>query len=116
ALSLAAVGIFGLTSYSVSQRVREIGIRMALGAQRSDILWMILRQGWLPAAAGLVAGSAGALALAGVIKRLLFHVSPEDPMTLAGVLLLIAPVTLLACYIPARRSMKVDPNVALRYE
>jgi putative ABC transport system permease protein len=116
ALGLAVVGIFGLTSYSVSQRVREIGIRMALGAQRSDILWMILRQGWLPAVAGLVAGSAGALALAGVIKSLLFHVSPGDPMTLAGVLLLIAPVTLLACYVPARRAMKVDPNVALRYE
>jgi putative ABC transport system permease protein len=116
ALGLAVIGIFGLASYSVSQRVSEIGIRMALGAQRHDILRMILGEGLLPALAGAAAGSAGALALAGLIKGLLFQVSPLDPMVLGSVLLLVAPIALLASYIPARRAIGIDPMVALRCE
>jgi len=116
ALGLSVVGIFGLASYSVAQRVKEIGVRMALGAQRIDILWMVLGQTLLPALAGAVAGFAGALALARLIKSFLYEVSPADPMTLLSVVLLIASVALIASYIPARRAMRVDPNVALRCE
>jgi putative ABC transport system permease protein len=116
ALGLAVVGIFGLASYSVSQRIGEIGLRMALGAQRSDILWMILGQGMLPTLAGAVLGSGGALALAVLIKSFLYQVSPDDPVALVAALLLITPIALIASYIPARRAMRVDPNVALRCE
>jgi putative ABC transport system permease protein len=116
ALGLAVVGIFGLTSYSVSQRIGEIGIRMALGAQRGEILWMILTQASVPILAGLGAGAAGALALTRLIKSLLYETSPGDPMTFVAVLLLLAAVSLVATCIPARRAMNVDPIVALRYE
>jgi len=116
ALGLAVVGIFGQASYSMSQRISEIGIRMALGAQREDIFWLIMRQGFVPILAGVAIGVTGALALTQVIRGLLFHVSPADPMTLVAVLVLLTTVALLAGLIPARRAMKVSPMTALRYE
>jgi putative ABC transport system permease protein len=116
ALVLAAVGIFGLASYWASQRTSEIGVRMALGAQRSDVLRLIIAQGFVPALVGVSAGAAGALALTWLIKSLLFEVSPFDPMTFVTVALLFAGVAMLANYVPARRATKVDPMVALRYE
>jgi putative ABC transport system permease protein len=115
-LILAMVGIYGVISYSVTQRTSEIGIRMALGAQPKSVLRMILREGMFLAAAGIVAGIAGALALGRVLRSLLFEIKPTDPVTFIGVSIALALVTFAACYIPARRAMKVDPIVALRYE
>ncbi|HKD79403.1 MAG TPA: ABC transporter permease [Candidatus Angelobacter sp.] len=115
-LGLAVVGIFALASYSVSQRVREIGIRVALGAQRRNILWMIIGPGMLPTLAGALIGAGGALVVTRVIRSFLFKVSPKDPMTLAAAIVLILIASLLALWIPTRRAMNVDPNVALRCE
>ncbi len=116
AFILASVGIYGIVSYSVAQRTREIGIRMALGAKQSDVLRLVLAEGFRLAILGVVLGLAGAFAATRVLTNLLFQVKPTDPMTFIGLSLLLALVALLASYIPARRATKVDPLVALRYE
>jgi putative ABC transport system permease protein len=116
ALLLAAVGIYGVMAYWVARRRREIGVRMALGAVRGDVLRLVLGHGTWTIAAGLVIGIAGSLILTRTLESLLFGVSAADPVTFAGVALLLVAIALLACYIPARRAMKVDPLIALRYE
>jgi putative ABC transport system permease protein len=115
-LILAAVGVYGVISFSTSQRTREIGIRMALGARPQDIWGAVFRQGLLIVVVGAAVGVAAALALTRVMAHMLYGVSAHDPVTYLAVTLLIAAITLLACYIPARRAAKVDPMVALRYE
>ncbi len=115
-LILAIVGVYGVISYSVSQRTHEIGIRVALGAQRRQILTMILGQGILIVGVGSILGCAGAFAAARLIANFLVGVSPTDPATYAAVTVILGLIALLACYIPARRAMRVDPMVALRYE
>ena len=116
AFILSSVGIYGIVSYSVAQRTREIGIRMALGAQQSDVLRLVLFEGFRLAILGVMLGLAGAFAATRVLTDLLFQVKPTDPMTFIGLSILLASVALLASYIPARRATKVDPLVALRYE
>jgi predicted permease len=116
ALILAAVGIYGAVAYAANQRTHEIGIRTALGAQRRDVLRLVMKDGAKIALFGIASGIAGALALTHLMASLLFEVKPTDPATFAGVAILLAFVVLAACYIPARRAMRVDPMVALRYE
>lgn len=116
ALFLAAIGIYGVLAYNVSQQSREIGIRMALGAQRSSVMRLVLRQGTRFALIGCGIGVAAALALTRLMRSLLYNTSPADPTTFAGVVIVLVVVAFVACWIPARRAMRVDPVVALRHE
>ena len=114
ALILATIGIYGVMAYAVSQRTHEIGIRIALGAQRADILRMTISEGLTLVAFGLTAGLIGAAILTQFVRTMLYGVNPTDPITFVAVPTLLAAVALLACYLPARRATQVDPLVALR--
>jgi putative ABC transport system permease protein len=116
ALALAMVGVYGVIAYWVSQRTREIGIRMAMGARSADVLRLVLLRGLQIGTIGVGLGVAGALALSRLMSTLLYGVSPADPFTFAMVSMMMALIVLVACFVPARRATRVDPMVALRYE
>jgi predicted permease len=116
ALLLGVVGVYGVLSFLVSQRIREMGVRMALGARRSDVLWLVMKEGARFSLAGIALGLGGAFLLARLLRAQLYGVGAVDSLTYVSVALLVALVTLLACYIPARRAMQIDPLAALHYE
>ena len=116
ALFLAAVGLYGVVAYTVSQRTQEIGLRMAIGAQRTDVLRLVVGGGMKLAVAGVAIGIACALGLARLVATMLFEVTPFDPASYSATALVLLAVAALACYVPARRAMRVDPIVALRQE
>jgi ABC-type antimicrobial peptide transport system permease subunit len=116
ALILAAIGIGGVLAYAVARRTNEIGVRMALGASTGDVIRMVLRDSVWMAAAGIVVGLPGAYAIGRILKAALFQLQPLDPGTATGALVILLGVALLAAWLPARRAMRVDPVVALRYE
>jgi len=113
---LTVVGLYGVMSYAVAQRTNEIGIRLALGAQRGDVLLMVLRQGIFVVLPGILAGLIGSAALGSALRSLLFNVSPTDPWTFAGIAGLLFAVAMVACWLPARRAAQVDPIVAMRHD
>jgi len=113
---LAIVGLLGVMSYSVAQRTHEIGVRVAIGAEKADILRLVLKEGMGITVLGMGIGLVGTLAVSSILKSQLYGVSAKDPLTFLGVIFLLALVALAACYIPARRAARVDPMVALRYE
>jgi ABC-type antimicrobial peptide transport system permease subunit len=116
ALLIAAIGVYGVLAYSVNQRTREIGLRMALGAQQAGVLRWIVGQGMLVAAAGIGIGLAGAFALSRLLASLLFGIQPRDPLTFTSVAVVLTAVAFAACLVPAIRASRVDPIVALRDE
>jgi putative ABC transport system permease protein len=116
AVVLSSIGIYGVISYLVGQRIQEIGTRIALGAQRGDVMRLILGRGFALTLGGVASGSVLALILSRQMKKIIYGVSPSDPATFAAVTILLITIALLACYVPARRAMRVDPIVALRYE
>jgi putative ABC transport system permease protein len=116
AIVLAMIGVYGVVSYSVSQRINEIGIRVALGARSADIYRLVLRESLTLSAIALALGLLGSLALGRVLQSLLFEVTPTDPLTLVSVCAVVLAVSTLAAALPARRATRVDPTVALRYE
>ena len=116
ALIVAAVGVYGVMGYAVTQRTREIGIRMALGAHPSSVLTLVLRQAMTVAAAGVAAGWLAALMLTGVMRRLLYGITATDPVTFGSLPLLLLLVAVVAAYVPARKASRIDPLAALRHE
>jgi len=116
AMALAALGIYGVMSYLVEQRTNEFGIRMAIGAQQGDVLWLVMRQGIMLGVIGVVAGALGAIGLTRFLRGLLFNVDAMDPVTFLAMAAALTAVVLLACFVPARRATLVDPLSALRYE
>jgi putative ABC transport system permease protein len=116
ALLLAAIGVYGVVGYVVSRRMREMGIRIALGAERFDVLILVLRQTMRPAAWGVIAGLAAWLGVSRLLASLLFGVSPLDPLAFGGAVLFVVATALLAGIVPARRATRVDPTIALRYD
>ena len=116
AVLLASIGLYGVMAYSVARRTHDIGIRMALGAQRQDVLWMVLRQALLLVVAGIVIGVPLTFALTRVVSSLLYGLSSSDPLTLSAAVLILFAVAALASYLPARRASRLDPMTALHYE
>ena len=116
ALALAAIGLYGVIAYSVARRTREIGVRLTMGAKRSDIFRLVVRHGLVPSLMGAVLGSLGALGLAQFLSSLLYGVSAQDPLTFSAVPVLLMVVAFIACAVPALAATRVDPIHALRYE